>query len=88
MIQKRIGIKRQSVLPNVINPAVYTYWHEHVEVNPQGEPVLSLLVAHPVDQRRLVYLCFQTVPQIPWHWTHINTNTHVTSVNLNSSEAL
>lgn len=63
-------VKGQSPLPNVINPAVYTYGHEHVEVDPQGEPVLRLLVAQPVDQRRLVELGLQTVPQVPWYWTH------------------
>lgn len=42
------------MLPHVINPAVYTYRHEHVEVDPQGEPILSFLVAHPVDQSWLV----------------------------------
>ena len=68
---------RQSVLPNVVNPAVYTYRHEHVEVNPQSEPIFSFLIAHPVDQYRLVYLSFQTVPQVPWHWTNTQKHTHI-----------
>lgn len=61
------------LLPNVINPAVYTYRHEHIEVDPQGEPVIRLLIAHPVNQRGLVDLCFQPIPQIPWHWTYNDT---------------
>lgn len=73
--KKRLWIKGQSVLPNVINPAVYTYRHEHVEVDPQGEPVIAFLVAQPVDQCRLVYLSLQTVPQVPWNCTH--THRHI-----------
>lgn len=69
-------MKGQSVLPNVVNPAVYTYRHEHVEVNPQRKPMFSFLVAHPVDQCRLVYFSFQTVPQVPRHWTHTKTHTY------------
>lgn len=51
-----------AALPDVIDPAVHTDGHEHVDVDPQREPVLALLVAQPVDQRRLVYFGFQTVP--------------------------
>lgn len=46
--------KKESVLPNVIDPAVHAYGHEHVEVNPYRKPMLSSLVAHPVNQCWLV----------------------------------
>lgn len=53
--------------PDVVNPAVNTDGHEHIEVDPQWKPVLSLLVAEPVHQRGFVYFGLEAVADIPWH---------------------
>lgn len=53
--------------PHVVNPAVNTDGHEHVEVDPQRKPVLCLLVAEPVHQRGFVYFRFEAVAYISWH---------------------
>lgn len=59
--------------PDVVNPAVYEDGQQHIEVNPQGEPLLRFLVAKPVNYRRLVHLSLQTVAQVSWNCEHKHT---------------
>lgn len=52
-------------LPHVVNPAVHADGHEHVEVDPQREPVFRFLVTQPVNDFWFVQFGFQAVPQVP-----------------------
>lgn len=56
---------RRPPLPHVVNPAVHADGHEHVEVDPQREPLFHFLITQPVNDFWFVQLSFQTVPQVP-----------------------
>lgn len=67
-IQKTLSF----VVPDVVDPAVHAHRHEHVQVDPQREPVLGLLVTQPVHQSGFIDFGFQSVPQVSWYWTQNN----------------
>lgn len=55
------------VAPDVVNPAVDTQRQEYVDVNPEGEPALSLSEAQPVDHVWLVDFSLELIPQVTGH---------------------
>lgn len=50
--------------PDVVYPTVYGHRHQQLQVQPQGEEGVGLLVADVVDHAGLVQLRLQLVPQI------------------------
>lgn len=54
--------------PDVVDPTVDGHGDQQLQVEPQREEALSLLVADVVDHRGFVQLGLQLVSQISWNY--------------------
>lgn len=54
-------------IPDVIYPTVYGHRDQQLQVEPQGEEGVCLLIADVMDHTGFVQLRLQLVSQIPWN---------------------
>lgn len=59
---------RSQDIPYVVYPTVYGDRDQQLQVQPQSEESLSLLVANVVDHTGFIQLRLQLVSQIPWNY--------------------
>lgn len=58
---------RTQNIPYVVYPTVYGYGDQQLQVKPQSEERVSLLVADVVDHAGFIQLGLQLVSQISWN---------------------
>lgn len=58
---------RTQNLPYVVYPTVYGYRDQQLQVKPQSEESVSLLVADVVDHAGFIQLRLQLVSQVSWN---------------------
>lgn len=59
---------RSDNIPYVVYPTINGYRDQQLQVKPQSEESVSLLVADVVDHAGFIQLCFQLVSQISWNY--------------------